>query len=290
VRRALPWLVAAVIGLLGLPLIVAWLPERLADTAGLERPAAVEEIGRIRTGLLAGIAGLVAAFSACYTARSYALSKTGQVTDRFMRAVDQLTSGSDALTAVGAIYALEQIAGESPRHHRAVTEILTACVRARSPREFEVDPAQAEAPSQDVRTAMTALARLPSSADLRLDLSRVSLPDLRLPEEGGLTQANMYGTVLRSAWLDGVVFDGANLNSAELFGAHLNGASLVGCGLRGADLTAAELEGADLREADLTHAKLARARLRGADLTGAETAQAIGMDEADTERAAGLEA
>lgn len=55
-----------------------------------------------------------------------------RITDSFTRAVEQL--GSDKLeTRLGAIYALERIAEESPRDHWPIMETLTAFVRDRAP-------------------------------------------------------------------------------------------------------------------------------------------------------------
>ena len=95
-----------------------------------------------------------------------------------------------------------------------------------------------------------------------------------------LEYANLRGTDLRSADLEGADLRyanlrGANLRSADLEGADLKSAdlryaNLRGANLRGADLKSANLGGADLRGANLGGADLKSANLGGADLEGAD--------------------
>ena len=62
-----------------------------------------------------------------FTARNFWLSREGQVTDRYTKAIEQL--GSDRLEVrIGGIYALERIARDSARDHPAVIEVLTAFI------------------------------------------------------------------------------------------------------------------------------------------------------------------
>ena len=79
-----------------------------------------------------------------------------------------------------------------------------------------------------------------------------------------LEYANLRGTDLRSADLEG-----ADLRYANLRGANLRSADLEGADLKSADLRSADLEGADLKSADLRYANLRGANLRGADLKSA---------------------
>jgi hypothetical protein len=58
-------------------------------------------------------AGLFAAGALMYTARTFGLSREGQVTDRYTKAIEQL--GSDKLDVrIGGIYALERVAAAQP--------------------------------------------------------------------------------------------------------------------------------------------------------------------------------
>ena len=84
-------------------------------------------------------AGLFAAGALVFTARNFTLSRhtvqltrrtfelteQGQVTDRYTKAIEQL--GSDKLDVrIGGIYALERVAGDSPRDHPTVIEARRA--------------------------------------------------------------------------------------------------------------------------------------------------------------------
>src|SRR5689334_64926 len=76
-------------------------------------------------------AGLAAAGALMFTARNFMLSREGQVTDRYTKAIEQL--GSDKLDVrIGGIYALERIARDSAKDHPTVMEVLTAFVREHS--------------------------------------------------------------------------------------------------------------------------------------------------------------
>lgn len=76
-------------------------------------------------------AGLLAAGALLFTARNFLLSREGQVTDRYTKAIEQL--GSDKLDVrIGGIYALERIARDSARDHPTVMEVLTAFIREHS--------------------------------------------------------------------------------------------------------------------------------------------------------------
>jgi hypothetical protein len=86
--------------------------------------------------LLTLSAGLVALVALIFTARTFHLSREGQVTDRYTKAVEQF--GSDKLDVrIGGIYALERIARDSAKDHPAVMEVLTAFTREHSVFRFE---------------------------------------------------------------------------------------------------------------------------------------------------------
>lgn len=103
-----------------------------------------------------------------------------------------------------------------------------------------------------------------SHLDLRgIDLRRVLFS--RWDEtDGSWIAANLQGTGLLLADLQGADLRHANLQEADLWGADLRGADLRYAGLQQADLW-----GADLRETDLRYANLGRTWLVLADLGGA---------------------
>jgi hypothetical protein len=76
-------------------------------------------------------AGLFAAGALVFTARNFTLSREGQVTDRYTKAIEQL--GSEKLdVCIGGIYALERVARDSARDHPTLMEVLTAFIRVHS--------------------------------------------------------------------------------------------------------------------------------------------------------------
>src|SRR4051812_10346009 len=110
-------------------LVIRWAPGWLDDQTNLKTGSqAAAERGRIRSGLLTFLGISLAGIGAVFTARTFALNRRGQATERFTRAVDQL--GSDKLDVrLGGIYALEQLAFDSEREHESIMEILSAYVR-----------------------------------------------------------------------------------------------------------------------------------------------------------------
>jgi uncharacterized protein YjbI with pentapeptide repeats len=78
--------------------------------------------------------------------------------------------------------------------------------------------------------------------------------------------ADLHGTSLPFAPLEGVSLNSANLIKADLFRANLHGSDLTGADLAGTDLSYANRTGALLTCADLRGADLRGADLRGADL------------------------
>jgi hypothetical protein len=85
--------------------------------------------------------------------RTLELTEQGQVTERYPRAIEQL--GSTTLDIrLGGIYALERIAGDSPRDYATVMDVLSAFIRdhAREPwpplAPTEISPADRDTGSE----------------------------------------------------------------------------------------------------------------------------------------------
>jgi hypothetical protein len=296
VRRVLPALAIAVAGVLALAVAVAFVKVAsgwLAATDGISDPAQkAEEIGRARTAVLAILAGSVAVIGAYYTHRSFGLSRQGQITERFTRAVDQLGNRESMDVRLGGIYALERLARESRDDHGPIVEILTAFVRGWAPAVSAEDEQELidtapetfpEPPKPDVQAALTVLGRRRTEYDSerpwRLNLAGVYLPraDLRDARLGGanlssatLTRARLERADLESANLSHARMDEASLDGAVVFLAQCTDALLNGASLQDADLRHTRLERSLLRRANFTDARLQRAQLADADLEGAD--------------------
>jgi uncharacterized protein YjbI with pentapeptide repeats len=253
-------------------------PDWFAETNKLDAKGRADARQDVRTATLALLAGTVGVVGAAYTARSFALNRAGQLTDRFTKAIEQL-GHRELDVRLGGIYALERIARDSKEDHPQVVEVLTAYVRehaakpqggaaARESQRAAAENAdvlqqmEVAGPATDVQAVLTVLGRRTLAHE----------PDAAQP-------LDLAGTALVGANLSGANVSGANLIEADLGNASLSNASLVGAhltlaNLNGADLIRADLTGADVVRADLSGAKLDWANLLSADLSGAKLARA----------------
>ena len=224
-----------------------------------------------------------ALLGAYLTWRQLGVTREGQITDRYTKAVDQL-GHAELDVRLGGIYALERIARDSPTDRATIGEVLTAFVRGHAPwppRLPSQDPATApisevpelQARAPDVQASLTVLGRggfAPGASRRdRLDLHSV---DLR---RANLFGAHLERAELRDAHLEGALLLGVHLEEANLSSAHLEGAMLPAARLEGAFLGDTHLEGAGLHQAYLNRAVLAGAYLEGATLRGTRLAGAL---------------
>jgi hypothetical protein len=211
------------------------------------------------------------------------LTRQGQFTDRYSKAVEQLgTPGIANVTVrLGGIYALQRLAHDSKDDKGTIIEVLVAFVRDPAVRPKSTPPRNVVSPPTDVAAALTVLDRLGGLHGVDLhdaDLTQAGLRGANLTDANvlgaHLTGADLYGANLTDADLRGADLRGADLTGAYLREANLTGADLYGANLTGADLTRAGLAGANLTDADLYGANLTDAELSGADLTGADLTHA----------------
>ncbi|MFF9580274.1 pentapeptide repeat-containing protein [Streptomyces rubiginosohelvolus] len=265
-------LVAAVVLLVLGP--VSWLVagDTVSVLTGKDR---AEAVNAVRQTVLAAFAGATVLVGLVYTARSYALARRGQVTERFRAAVEQLAS--DKLQVrLGGVYSLEHVLTESPQEHTAVVDILAGYIRTTTHRgpageslalphernQSHDTVAWGTEPPADIQAAVNVLARRPNRNETRrVDLRSATLPGLSLRHfefstQPRLSRVFLTSADLRRADLRGVDFRGSILNYADLCLAWLSEARLDDVGLFAADLRGARLDGTalvatDLRAADL---------------------------------------
>lgn len=260
----------ALVALLGTVLILlgpaTWLVAGNTVRAIAEPEKRNEQLNQTRDTLAKAIGVLLATGGAVgalfYTARTYYLTRRGQVTDRYAKAVAQLAH-DDIVQRLGGIYALEHVMQESPQDHETVIELLAAYVRDKSPvapeRSISVPV------TKDVTAAMTVLARRPHLPERnKIDLRHTNLAGLELlPDQDGRCP-RLAGANLCGAHLTGVRMPGIDLRGALLAGADLTDADFTSPdpGTE-ADLSDAWLTGATLRRTQLKNALLVRAVLDG---------------------------
>ena len=177
-------------------------------------------------------AGLFAAGALLYTARNFSLSREGQVTDRYTKAIEQL--GSDKLDVrIGGIYALERVSRDSARDHPTVMDVLCAFIREHSREEWPPPDPGGNSSDRTTRPDVQAAVTVVGRRDLRRDIRPVNLSG------ANLTGADLAYAHLAKAWLTGAILPGAILLDADLSKAGLGGADLVGAILPGANLAGA---------------------------------------------------
>ena len=250
------WLVGGIAAVV-LALVVTWVlfvpaADWLAhhDVGSVKGSLHEMAVDNARGRLLTLGAGLFAAGALLFTARNFTLSREGQVTDRYTKAVKQL--GSKKLDVrIGGIYALERVARDSARDHPTVMEVLTAFVREYSREQLPAsDPGgreQKRSTRPDVQAAVTVIGR----RDAKRDIRRTDLTHARLTAARLLGPRLLIGLDLTRVRLTGADLAGANLAYADLTGAHLARANLTGADLTRADLFGTRLTHALLMEANL---------------------------------------
>jgi hypothetical protein len=208
--------------------LARWLSGR--DWSSMDAAARSAAVGQVRLAVVQVVTAVGAGIALIYTARSYRLSRRGQVTDRFTKALERLSS-TEPYVCIGGVLALEQIVQDAPDQGRHAARVLNAFVRSHT------QPAGAPG----------------------------GLASVQLPEEPGemvqeaLRALSAHGRRPGGPWPP-VDLAGRHIAKARLPEADLRGALLKGATLRGADLRRARLDDADLTDADLAQADLSRAR------------------------------
>jgi hypothetical protein len=242
-----------------------------------------------RATLLQSLLGLLILVGGYMTWQQVRVTREGQITDRFTKAIDQLGNKDKELDVrLGGIYALGRIAKDSPADQRTIEEILAAYARAHSPwpprlpGQYQATAPILELPimefrAPDIQAVMQVLALTELKRQIildnrlygRLPLYSIDLRNLVL-FDGSLDSAILTSSNLTGALLDDASFKGAYLNGSRFEGAELERAKFHKATLRQANLRNANLKEANLREADLSYADL-----RGADLSRADLSRTV---------------
>jgi hypothetical protein len=238
--RRLPWvlvlfgvslallLVAAVVGP---PVVLRWdLGHRTGELSAAETAAAINQI---RSAIVQGVAAVVVLAGAYVawrqlqhnvraTQTQIELQRTGTLTDRYTRAVDQLASPDETIR-VGAIHALDRIADEAVTDRAGVVALLATYVRTRAHHGWtSLDEPELPLRSRasDIQAALTTFTHwiepeVVPPQWLTADIAHTDLPN-----------ANLHGSTLWHVRLRDVNLAGADLAEADLRGADLRGTVL----------------------------------------------------------------
>jgi hypothetical protein len=245
-----------------------------------------------RSSLVNAVAGLLLGVTAVFTWQQLAISREGQITERFTRAVELLGSDDQAVR-VGAIRALERLSKDSRSDDRAIYGLLAAYIRHHSPYRPGRRPATAptglatgtedattDGRQQERAERVDCERRFPGLASLQKCAFDVYLALQVLGQRPAtLSDGHSFAPLLLDTDLRGAQFSSARLHGADLRGAVLDDLSCWSPGPPPTDLGEASLQEASLKRvrlygADLRGAHLEKAKLTGADLTGAKLAGA----------------
>jgi hypothetical protein len=213
--------------------------------------------------------------------QTFNLSREGQITDRFTKAIDQLGATSDkgeSKTAVriGGIYSLGRIARDSERDRQMIVDVLTTYVRnARLSGGNVVSdkPGDSAASGRPVGGEVQAILIVLGRPDDPYDRHYVNLTNANL-RGANIRGGNFAGANFGGAALIGADLDLADLRAAKFSGANLNDAALIRADVSRANLSDADLEGAYLSDANLTDADFQGSSLVGAHVRGADFTRA----------------
>ena len=257
-----------------------------------------------RSSVLQGLAGLLVVFGAIATWRQVHISREGQITDRFSRAVDQLGSPVTDIR-IGALYALERIARNSPADRDHIQYLLGVYIRTRMPWPGSAPAARSLPRAKPLamvpwgrRRARLRGGALPESVVRRGEWAHKKFASsIRITSRNYGTTANCqhhptFTVDEHLPWMrerapdihaamgvlgrrppsrdePTIYLSRVDLRSIALRHARLNGAKLRYANLARAVLEGVWLEGSDLTASDLRRAFLVGTRFRGANLSRA---------------------
>ncbi|MGW6410930.1 pentapeptide repeat-containing protein [Streptomyces vinaceus] len=257
------WLIFGVIA------TVPYIPQSVREVfwpnlSGLTPEASVAARGQFRLAVVQAFVATGASVALLYTARNYALTRRGQVTDRFTKALERLSS-EHVYVRIGAIAAMKQILLDAPDQAEDAARVLEAFIHERTARLD--DDKGAEIPSPDVAFAIEALGK---AIPRGFHIVRLSDRDLR--------GVRLRGMTLYYAMFDGSILRLADLRFSDMRQASMRGVDATGTEFSHASLGRANLIGADLSVCQLDFTNLSSAKMTGVNLTGAQAEGAIFSD------------
>jgi len=235
---------------------------------------ALTHIETARKDLAAFLLSFPGAYGLFLTYRRVQTTEQGHITDRYSKAIEQLGAMKETdkgkvpniEVRLGAIYALERIAWDSPRDHWTIMEVLTAYIRENAPAPTEpTESDHLRKPPIEIQAILDVITRRNFEADGEHNRLNLASTDLR-------------GAELSGAPLNNAVLTKANLQRAKLSHAKLQLAPLYYAQLQGAILNNAQMDCARLQDAELKGAYLHSARLREANLQNAKLQGAVAIE------------
>lgn len=277
-----------------------WQTKKIEEIDKKEKWKAENEFRKTLLQVFGGLVVIVGLYFAYQEIRNFHISqenmKAGQIASRFSQAIELLSKKEDTTSIIGGIYALEQIAKESPKNYLGtVIEVLSTFVRnvkvISKPKDFETWKTQYAPNDRGVQRlykeiksgiifSMDDVKRwLKEQDDKNEELNKLfeKFYIIKPETQIAMTVLGRIRTHENNKYWE-------NLPRVNLVGAKLREAKLTFANLTNADLPRADLSYADLSEADLSEANLTEANLLEAQLTGANLHKA-NLNEARLEEA-----
>ncbi|WP_158273877.1 pentapeptide repeat-containing protein [Micromonospora sp. RP3T] len=264
IRPGVAGFAVALLLLAAASVIVAVIPNIMIHTEGLSAADRLKAQNDVRTALLQASAGLALLGGLFFTARTVRLTRSGQVTDRFSKAVEQIGNGV-ADVRVGGLYSLEKIARDSAEFRPVVTEMVVHYIHGHTKQVANESVSLAADPiERDVQVALGILGR---RLGIEQEVKTLNLWGLNL-NKSDLSLGNFSRANLCYATIDDSYFEHANLSGATLVAARIRNSSIAHADCTGATFTGADLAGTYVTGSDLTGADLQGANLAGVDFSG----------------------
>jgi uncharacterized protein YjbI with pentapeptide repeats len=297
--------------------VVIWAPPLFIDSRHLILAAKdqLDAEASFRTALIQLFGGLALIGGVYFTAKTFSLTREGQITDRYAKAIEQL--GNKSLDVrIGGIYALERLAHDSKIDRSMIIEVLTTFIRehTRDPINASTESAWADVRASkkpveaDVQAAVSVLGRR-SKSDSEVDLCSTGLSNASLAD-GNFSKAYFHYSTLNHTTFTRAKLDGAELSFCRAQMAAFNDCSAIGASFvcaeyvnsffLASDFTNATFEGCDLSGSDfgrrysdeypnppskLTNAEFKNAILKGTNLGGVDLRTVRGLTKAQLDQA-----
>jgi hypothetical protein len=254
---------------------VQWVGVHTGADLEASKPAEVASLeNEHRKTDLQALGGIFAIIALWYTYRRVKVSEEGQITDRYTKAIEQLgaltaENGPNIEVRLGAIYALERIAQDSPRDHWTIMEVLTTYVRRNAPAptepptEEENKVAIKKGPRTEIQAILTVLGRRKRDRTREHERQLLDLMDCDL-RGSTFVGAHLEGAIFEETHLEGAYFSGVDFQGAHFVRAHLERAKFSGADFQKAYFSGAHLQGANFCETHLERADFAAAQLEQA--------------------------
>lgn len=197
--------------------------------------------------LLAGFGGFVAIL---LTFEKLKADRDGKVTDRLIKAVEQV--GSDVLALqLGGVYGLERVGKDSDRDAAEVVDLIRALIRQRAQRAGSktnppLDDAEADSSNRDPGIDKAVIERQFGA------LSELARQGHRPKQAHPFDQLRLQGLNLADTVLGECTFAGSDLVDVEFRNADLRGSKFIGTRLRGVHFEGARLDGCTFQRVDAT--------------------------------------